>query len=61
MERFGKTVIVIDNVDWKTVQIVRASLDRWQAEDRFRQSKDEVLPALGWWVDADGALRPTLR
>jgi len=42
-QRFGKTVIVTDNVDWSTAEIATASLDRWQVEDRFRQSKDHDL------------------
>ena len=57
-ERFGKTVIVTDNVDWTTAQIVAASLDRWQVEDRFRQSKHDELvgaqPVRHW---TDGKIR----
>jgi transposase len=57
-ERFGKTVIVTDNVDWTTAQIVQASLDRWQVEDRFRQSKHDELvgaqPVRHW---TDGKIR----
>jgi transposase len=40
---FGKTIIVTDNTDWTTSEIVEANLDRWQVEDRFRQSKDDDL------------------
>jgi len=32
---FGKNIIITDNTDWTTSEIVRASLDRWQVEDRF--------------------------
>lgn len=39
--RMGKSVIVTDNTDWTTSDIVSASLDRWQVEDRFRQSKND--------------------
>jgi len=57
-ERFGKTVIVTDNVDWTTAQIVQASLDRWQVEERFRQSKHDELvgaqPVRHW---TDGKIR----
>jgi len=57
-ERFGKTVIVTDNIDWTTGQIVQASLDRWQVEDRFRQSKHDELvgaqPVRHW---TDGKIR----
>jgi transposase len=56
--RFGKTVIVTDNTDWTTAQIVTASLDRWQVEDRFRQSKNDELvgaqPVRHW---TDGKIR----
>ncbi len=41
--RFGKNIIITDNTDWTTPEIVAASLDRWQVEDAFRQSKDEDL------------------
>lgn len=40
-DRMGKSVIVTDNTDWTTKQIVNANLDRWQVEDRFRQSKND--------------------
>lgn len=41
--RFGKNIIITDNTDWTTQEIVQASLDRWQVEDAFKQSKDEDL------------------
>jgi transposase len=40
---FGKSIIITDNTDWTTADIVQASLDRWQVEDRFRLSKDDDL------------------
>jgi len=50
--RMGKSVIVTDNTDWTTAQIVNANLDRWQVEDRFRQSKNDdrvgVQPMRHW-------------
>ncbi len=40
---FGKNIIITDNTDWLTGDIVGASLARWQVEDRFRLSKDDEL------------------
>jgi transposase len=40
---FGKNMIVTDNTDWTTEEIISASLSRWEVEDAFRQSKDEDL------------------
>jgi transposase len=40
---FGKNIIITDNTDWTTREIVDASLDRWQVEDRFRLSKNDDL------------------
>lgn len=40
---FGKNIIITDNMDWTTAEIVQASLDRWQVEERFRLSNDEDL------------------
>jgi transposase len=37
--RFGKNIIVTSHLDWTTCQIVQASLDRYQVEHSFRQSK----------------------
>lgn len=39
---FGKNIIITDNIDWTTSEIVDASLDRWQVEDRFRLSKNDI-------------------
>ncbi len=52
---FGKNIIITDNTDWTTSEIVQASLDRWQVEDRFRLSKDDDLVAmrpLRHWTDS---------
>jgi len=50
--RMGKSVIVTDNTDWTTAQIVNANLDRWQVEGCFRQSKNDdrvgVQPMRHW-------------
>ncbi|MGW8157589.1 MAG: IS1634 family transposase [Desulfoprunum sp.] len=40
---FGKNIIITDNTDWPTGDIIEASLARWQVEDRFRLSKDNDL------------------
>jgi len=52
---FGKNIIITDNTDWSTSEIVEASLDRWQVENRFRLSKDDALVAmrpLRHWTDS---------
>ncbi len=38
---FGKNIISTDNIDWTTQEIVEASLDRWQVENRFHLSNDD--------------------
>jgi len=40
---FGKNMIVTDNSDWTTEDIVKASLDRFRVEGCFRASKDSDL------------------
>jgi len=40
---FGKNIIITDNTDWTTDEIVSANLDRWQVENSFRLSHDEDL------------------
>jgi transposase len=52
---FGRNLIITDNTDWATAEIVQASLDRWQVEDRFRQRKDDELVAtrpVRHWTDS---------
>jgi transposase len=52
---FGKHIIITDNIDWTTDEIVEASLDRWQVENRFRLSKDDDLVAtrpIRHWTDS---------
>jgi len=52
---FGRNIIITDNADWTTAQIVQASLGRWQVEDRFRQSKDDELVSgrpIRHWIDS---------
>lgn len=52
---FGKNIIITDNTDWVTKDIIEASLDRWQVEDRFRLSKNEDLVGvqpIRHWTDS---------
>jgi len=52
---FGRNIIITDNTDWTTAQIVQASLDRWQVEDRFRQANDDELVSgrpIRHWTDS---------
>jgi transposase len=52
---FGKNIIITDNTDWRTREIVEASLDRWQVEDRFRLSKNDDLVStrpIRHWTDS---------
>ena len=52
---FGKNIIITDNKDWTTREIVEASLDRWQVEDRFRLSKNDDLVGtrpIRHWTDS---------
>ena len=49
---FGKNVIVTDNHDWTTEEIVQLSLDRYGIEQQFRASKSshhvQVNPFYHW-------------
>jgi transposase len=58
MEKFGKNILITDQSEWATDEIVRASLDRYMVENAFRQSKDDdlvsVLPIRHW---TDGKIR----
>jgi transposase len=52
---FGKNIIITDNTDWTTREIVEASLGRWQVEDRFRLSKNDDLVGtrpIRHWTDS---------
>jgi len=48
----GKNIIVTDNHDWTTEEIVQASLDRWGIEKQFRSSKSchhvRINPLFHW-------------
>jgi transposase len=52
---FGKNIIITDNTDWTTEDIVQASLERWQVEERFRLCADEDLVGvrpIRHWTDS---------
>jgi transposase len=55
---FGKNIIVTDNTDWLTEEIVQASLDRWGVEKAFRDTKSKrhinTHPMFHW---TDGKIR----
>ena len=42
-DKFGKNILITDNMDWETGQIIQASLDRYMVENSFRASKDDDL------------------
>ena len=42
-QTFGKTIIITDNSDWSTREIVEAHRGRWEVEERFRQSNHDDL------------------
>lgn len=39
----GRNIIVTDQHEWTTDELVQANIDRWQIEERFKLSKDEDL------------------
>ena len=52
---FGKNVIVTDNHDWTTEEIVQASIDRYVVESQFRDTKsaDHIrVQPLRHWTDS---------
>jgi len=52
---FGKNIIITDNTDWTTREIVEASIDRWQVENRFRLSNNDDLVStmpIRHWTDS---------
>jgi len=54
-DKFGKNIIITDNMDWETGQIIQASLDRYVVEKSFRNSKDDDLVGmmpLRHWTDS---------
>lgn len=54
-DKFGKNIIITDNMDWETDRIVQASLDRYMVEKSFRNSKDDDLVGMQpvrHWTDS---------
>jgi transposase len=52
---FGRNIIITDNTDWTTADIVQTSLDRWEVEDAFRSSNDNELVSIRpvrHWTDS---------
>jgi len=51
-DKFGKNILITDNMEWETGQIVQASLDRYMVEKSFRTSKDDdlvgMMPVRHW-------------
>jgi transposase len=49
-QTFGRTIIVTDNKDWTTTDIIDANLDRWEVEVCFRESNStmSVMPIRHW-------------
>ena len=55
ISRFGRNIIIASKHDWSTEEIVMASLDRYQVEDVFRQSKSGEfgnLRPIWHWTDS---------
>ena len=51
----GKNIIITDNMDWSTREIVEASTDRWQVEKRFRDCNNHELVGMRpirHWTDS---------
>lgn len=52
-QSFGRTIIVTDNTDWTTTDIVEANLDRWEVEGCFRQSNSTMsVRPFHHWTDS---------
>jgi transposase len=52
---FGRNIIITDNNDWSTPDVVQASLDRWEVEDAFRLSNNDELVSIRpirHWTDS---------
>lgn len=49
-QTFGRNIIVTDNKDWTTTDIIEANLDRWEVEWCFRESNStmSVMPFRHW-------------
>lgn len=54
INKMGINILITDHFDWTTEEIVEASLDRYQVEEAFKQSKDPDLVSMSliWnWTD----------
>jgi transposase len=52
-QTFGRTIIVTDNTDWTTTDIIEANLDRWEVEGCFRQSNSTMsVRPIHHWTDS---------
>ncbi|MBF0105109.1 MAG: IS1634 family transposase [Deltaproteobacteria bacterium] len=54
-ETLGKNIIITDNADWTTDDIVQGYLDRYEVEEDFRLSKDDDLVTvypMRHWTDS---------
>jgi transposase len=49
-QTFGRSIIITDNTDWTTTEIIEANLDRWEVERCFRDSNStmNVRPVRHW-------------
>lgn len=55
LDKFGKNIIITDNMDWESERIVQASLDRYMVEKSFRNTKDDDLVGMQpvrHWTDS---------
>jgi transposase len=50
---FGRSIIVTDNTDWTTTEIIEANLDRWEVEHCFRDSNSTMsVRPIRHWTDS---------
>ncbi len=50
---FGRSIIITDNTDWTTTEIIEANLDRWEVEHCFRDSNSTMsVRPIRHWTDS---------
>ena len=50
---FGRSIIITDNTDWTTTEIIEANLDRWEIEHCFRDSNSTMrVRPIRHWTDS---------
>lgn len=50
---FGRSIIITDNTDWTTTEIIDANLDRWEVERCFRDSNSTMnVRPIRHWTDS---------